>query len=133
MLDIDSFKEVNDTYGHLVGDTVLKEMVTAFQIGFREHDRIARWGGDEFVILLTSVPPWKILTIAERIRSHVAEIQHDVGAGGWVHVSVSIGATIARQGSAMDSIANADKAVFQAKKYGGNQAAMYPEDSAQLL
>ena len=134
MLDIDSFKEVNDTYGHLVGDTVLKEMVTAFQIGFREHDRIARWGGDEFVLLLTNVESSQILGVAERIRRRVAQMQYKIEEAVNIQVTASIGAASIRGGSdmdaisVMDSIRTADKALYRAKKGGGNRVAMISED-----
>ena len=133
MLDLDFFKEINDSYGHLAGDSVLKQMTEAFQIGFGEYDQIARWGGDEFVLLLTNIEPSQILAVAERIRRRVIEIKHDVGGSVKVQVSVSIGAASVRGGSAMDSVSVmdaikcADKALYQAKRDGGNRVAMISE------
>lgn len=135
MLDLDFFKEVNDSYGHLAGDSVLKRMTEAFQIGFGEYDQIARWGGDEFVLLLTNIEPSQILAVAERIRLRVIEIKHDVGGSVRVQVSVSIGAASVRGGSAMDSVSVmdaikcADKALYQAKRDGGNRVAMISEEA----
>lgn len=134
ILNVDFFREVNDNYGHLAGDTVLKKMTEVAQIGFREHDRIARWGGDEFVLLLTNVESSQILGVAERIRRRVAQMQYKIEEAVNIQVTASIGAASIRGGSdmdaisVMDSIRTADKALYRAKKGGGNRVAMISED-----
>ena len=75
MLDIDSFKQYNDRYGHQVGDAVLVSMQTAMVQNLRQHDMVGRWGGDEFGIALRLQKPEVVVQIAERIRMAIASME----------------------------------------------------------
>ena len=89
-------------------------------------------GGDEFVILLGSVEPSQVYSIAERIRIGVMGIKHDVSLVGKAQVTASIGIISARGGSLTDSIEYADKALYQAKKGGGNRVVVIPYDDGAI-
>ena len=78
MFDVDYFKRVNDTYGHLAGDAVLQGIAEIFRAQLRHYDVPARFGGEEFCILLPETPPDQAMEIAERIRRAVAERKHEV-------------------------------------------------------
>ena len=94
MLDIDRFKVINDTYGHLAGDQVLKEIARALDSLLRDYDRAGRFGGEEFSLLLPQTRAVDAFRIAERVRANIAGLSIIVpGASGGerVHVTVSIG------------------------------------------
>jgi two-component system cell cycle response regulator len=123
MIDLDHFKLVNDTHGHLAGDRVLAA-VAAFVLGqVRIEDIAARYGGEEFIIVLRDIPSSGVLTLAERIRRGVEQlvIEHE---GAKLPVTVSIGLA-ARQGSstltAEELIAAADREMYRAKSAGRNR------------
>ncbi|WPM31577.1 diguanylate cyclase [Hydrogenobacter sp. T-2] len=116
ILDIDNFKKLNDTYGHLVGDRVLKEMVKEIRRILRKSDIFGRWGGEEFLVLLpmTSEP----YAPAEKIRQAVESHKFF----GNLKITISLGATTYREGDTMDSmISRADEALYQAKQQGKNR------------
>ncbi len=122
MLDIDHFKQVNDQYGHLVGDTVLEKMASLIQKGTRDTDVAGRYGGEEFLIILprTNIP--SALDVAERIRRYIesAEMYNDYGAV--FHVTVSQGMSLYRHGDDERAlIARADQALYAAKENGRNR------------
>ncbi len=130
MVDIDDFKGVNDKYGHLKGDAVLKRIASSLLSQLRDNDRVARWGGDEFVIFLTSARADQVHSVAERIRVGLFAIQHDVGASSGIRVPVSIGVKVPNGGALIDSIEEADKALLKAKQNGGNQVVMVSDEDA---
>jgi diguanylate cyclase (GGDEF)-like protein/PAS domain S-box-containing protein len=116
MFDIDNFKRINDTYGHILGDKVLKEVAKATKGVLRRSDLFGRWGGEEFVVLLpmTSDPS----SPAEKVRQAV----ESCGLCQEVGVTVSVGATAYRSGDSLDSmVARADEALYIAKKQGKNR------------
>lgn len=117
MLDIDHFKVVNDTYGHLAGDQVLAEIARRLLENLRSTDVVARWGGEEFVILLRDCALEQALAIAEKIRSRIADSPFDDVSA----VSVSIGVAERRQDNDLTSwLARADAALYEAKRAGRN-------------
>ena len=117
MLDIDHFKVVNDTYGHLAGDQVLAEIARRLLENLRSTDMVARWGGEEFVILLRDCALEQALAIAEKIRSRIADSPFDDVSA----VSVSIGVAERRQDNDLTSwLARADAALYEAKRAGRN-------------
>lgn len=128
MIDIDHFKKVNDTYGHQVGDSVLKSLVAIISQTLRQSDFIARWGGEEFVVLLENTDIYTGCQIAERIR--LAVDQHDFKDVG--HVTISIGVAVLIEADKMiDSIiGRADEALYKAKKEGRNRISI-SEDNKQ--
>ena len=122
MLDVDRFKDVNDRYGHTVGDAVLKQIVLRAQIEIRSIDVIGRYGGEEFAILLPGSDITGATVVAERIRSRICESPFETPSGP-IPVSVSIG--IAQTSAGSSDIANlvktADAALYVAKRAGRNQ------------
>lgn len=121
VLDIDHFKLVNDSYGHLVGDAALKALANIMQLNLRPHDLLVRYGGEEFAILLPATGMEDARSIAERLRTTVAanEIQSkDVTFS----ITVSIGiAAVMPGGKPEESFAAADRALYRAKSNGRNR------------
>ncbi|CAK7004967.1 MAG: hypothetical protein DELT_00195 [Desulfovibrio sp.] len=118
ILDIDDFKKVNDTYGHLAGDMVLQALGALLTNTLRRHDIVARFGGEEFVVLLPQENENQALTIAEKVRQSIAAMKFpDVPS-----ITVSIGCTVylARE-TADNFIERADTALYDAKTTGKNK------------
>lgn len=117
MVDIDNFKAINDTYGHEAGDTVLVELARRLAGAVRSTDMVARWGGEEFVILLRDCTLDDAAPRAEKIRRQIA----DVSFPGFGTITVSIGAAQLVAGEDVTSwVARSDKALYQAKRAGRN-------------
>ena len=89
--DIDHFKEFNDTYGHLCGDDVLRQVAQTLLLGLRDTDICCRWGGEEFLILMPRTPLSEGVHVSERMRQDVAEMSVDSPEGESLHVTVSLG------------------------------------------
>jgi diguanylate cyclase (GGDEF)-like protein len=129
LVDIDHFKAVNDTYGHLVGDRVLKSVAQAFTSQLRDYDRAGRFGGEEFVLLLAQTSEADACGIAERLRSHVAGMEVPVSDrpnAPTVSLTISIGVTAMEPGETReltDLLAAADSALYHAKQTGRNRIA----------
>jgi|HubBroStandDraft_4_1064222.scaffolds.fasta_scaffold07732_2 two-component system cell cycle response regulator len=126
MLDLDRFKNINDTLGHLSGDGVLKEVVRCIAQTVRAYDVVGRYGGEEFLIVLPGCDRDKIHDTAERIRTTVAGSPVHV-AGSEIFATVSIGGAVAPPGkvSAREILAHADAALYRAKAAGRNCVAMH--------
>jgi diguanylate cyclase (GGDEF)-like protein len=123
-VDLDGFKDVNDSYGHAIGDELLVEAATRLSGVVRESDVVARFGGDEFVALLQNCSNDEALDVAERLRGSLSEPYHV--SGHEVVVSASIG--LARPGGDDDAEAalrNADLALYSAKEGGRDRVAVY--------
>ncbi len=119
MLDIDHFKNVNDSYGHDTGDTVLQELASIFENAIRASDFVARWGGEEFLICCTTIEEEDLLPIAETIRKLVATTKFE-SAG---QITASLGcAAIVKGESIGELIKRADVALYEAKNNGRNQS-----------
>ncbi|HUK95258.1 MAG TPA: diguanylate cyclase [Gaiellaceae bacterium] len=124
MADLDLLRDINNTYGHLAGDAVLQGIAEVFRAQLRHYDVPARFGGEEFAILLPETPPDQALEIAERIRRAVAERTFDVETSSEpIRATVSIGvAGFPRDGAdGNDLIHEADLAVYRAKLQGRNR------------
>jgi len=122
MMDIDHFKRINDTYGHAAGDAVLRQLADLLKRASRAEDMVFRYGGEEFVAILTNAPLKIALQIADRIRAQVEESAFD-WEGQTIPVTLSIGAAVA-SGKEQDGLAliqAADAALYQAKKNGRNR------------
>ncbi len=121
MLDIDHFKDVNDTYGHPAGDEALKTLVEVIENKVRHSDIICRYGGEEFVIILPQTAPTDALRRAEYLRRILQEaFSHFTDHGR--PVTVSIGVAAANEGENSDQlIFRADRALYQAKEAGRNR------------
>jgi diguanylate cyclase (GGDEF)-like protein/putative nucleotidyltransferase with HDIG domain len=124
MADLDLLRDINNTYGHLAGDAVLQGIAEVFRAQLRQYDVPARFGGEEFAILLPETPPGEAFEIAERIRRAVAARTFDVETSSEpIRATVSIGvAGYPRDGSdANELIHQADLAVYRAKLQGRNR------------
>jgi two-component system cell cycle response regulator len=125
LADIDHFKQVNDTYGHDVGDMVLKEFSERFKRITRGIDLACRMGGEEFVILMPDTDMARACQIGERVRSAVAAAPFEAGAETKIAVTASVGlATLLGSGDTPEAIfKRADNALYAAKRRGRNQVA----------
>ena len=120
VLDVDEFKSVNDTYGHAIGDHVLKELVSVLQSRARRLDKIFRMGGEEFLIVLPDTDGSGALVLAEEFRKLVSETKFIEGRP----ITISIGMTELELGETIDGwIKRGDDALFSAKHSGRNQVA----------
>jgi diguanylate cyclase (GGDEF)-like protein len=132
LVDIDHFKLVNDTYGHLVGDRVLKATAKALTGQSRDYDRAGRFGGEEFVLLLAQTSEKDACKIAERLRGYVAALDiptDDRPGAPTLKITVSVGVTALARGETYeltDLLAAADSAMYAAKQAGRNQVAFAP-------
>jgi diguanylate cyclase (GGDEF)-like protein len=132
LVDIDHFKLVNDTYGHLVGDKALRAVTDALRGQLRAYDLAGRFGGEEFAILLPHAHEMAALTVAERLRSHVAGLSIPVGddpeSGPCVRVTISVGvASLDGESRELtDMLAAADSALYYAKETGRNKTHVIP-------
>jgi len=121
MLDLDNFKQINDNFGHLVGDKVIYEFCRVASNRLREQDYFGRFGGEEFLMILTDISPEKAYAVLNRIR---AATQSQTFTYGNKHIplTVSIGLAAARAGDKVDDlIERADGALYQAKLNGRNR------------
>lgn len=127
-LDIDHFKAVNDTHGHAAGDLVLQSFADTVRRNVRDTDVLARWGGEEFVLLLCDTPAADAVTLMERLRQAVQAMQVPVSqSGGPITVTVSIG--LARHTPAdplAGTLERADRALYAAKAGGRNRVVPAP-------
>lgn len=122
MIDIDYFKKVNDTYGHLKGNEVIKGVADIMRSAIREGDVAGRYGGEEFGIVLSNLPKDKVVAISERIRRRIA-LQSFSLEGQTVNITVSIGVCYKAPDndiSHKDMIKIADEAMYEAKRSGRN-------------
>ena len=123
VIDIDHFKQVNDVYGHLMGDQVIQFVVEKLKENIRTSDLLVRYGGDEFIVLIENVGMERALKIAEKIRSEIYEAKPlDNVRCPDLKVSISIGVAIGAT-SWMALLEKADRALFQAKEQGKNKVA----------
>jgi two-component system cell cycle response regulator len=123
IIDIDFFKKVNDTYGHSVGDEVLRAVAKIFKESIRSTDLGARYGGEEFAVMMPETELDDALTFAEKIRMLIEKTPFETTAGT-IHATVSIGVASVphtRIHSAKEVVVAADKALYRAKKNGRNQ------------
>lgn len=120
MLDIDHFKSINDCYGHLAGDSVLKDLAATIKKCARQSDLCFRYGGEEFLLILDNTDENHAFLVAERIRKTVAEHSY-LYNGKIIPVTISIGASTFDKNETLDSFqTRADKALYKAKNNGRN-------------
>lgn len=122
ILDVDHFKKVNDTYGHQVGDDVLKFVAYTLDHNVRKSDVIGRWGGEEFMCIITTNDPKLLFDIAEGLRKVLEKSVIEVVG----HITASFGAAMSTSGANfVEVIENADKALYDAKKEGRNRVKLF--------
>ena len=139
ILDIDHFKLVNDTHGHLVGDRVLRAVADAIKGQSRAYDKAGRFGGEEFVLLLAQADEGDACRIAERLRTHIGNLAvpiDDRPGGPVVQVTISIGVSAMERGAnreLTDLMAAADSALYRAKQAGRNRVCASTPQPAHLV
>jgi diguanylate cyclase (GGDEF)-like protein len=120
--DVDNFKTINDTYGHLAGDQILKAVSNSLQNALRNSDTVARYGGDEFAIILPETSKIDAMAVAERLRENIAALNLEYD-GRLLSATVSIGISFLDPSKNIDKtelIKEADSALYQAKRAGKN-------------
>ena len=133
VLDVDHFKAINDAHGHLAGDHVLVEVGKRCLQALRATDLLARWGGEEFIVLLPNTPVAQAQQLAERVRETVSATAQLVVLGQTVQVTVSVGAAGAAPGQlvSLDMLIQlADGALYRAKHAGRDRVSMSGTDDA---
>lgn len=133
MIDIDFFKKVNDTYGHVVGDCVLKSISNVIKAALREYDIASRYGGEEFAILLPFTKIEEAFAVAQRLRQNVEaasiNIPNEKGEPGLtIKRTISVGVYDYHSGDSPQSLyENADKALYEAKTTGRNKVCIFKQ------
>ena len=130
ILDLDNFKRVNDTFGHDAGDQVLQTCARILKESCRGHDLVARFGGEEFAIILSQTKATTAHAIAQRIRHRVAKTVF-IFDDRQLHVTASIGLATCQGENGLftaNLVKQADKALYQAKRSGRNRVCMFPSD-----
>jgi len=127
MIDIDHFKQVNDTYGHRAGDAVLAEMGNIVKSSFRKTDTAFRYGGEELAVLLGSTALTKASQLAERLRAKVARHRFPLADGGTMKLTISLGVaavdSTCTEGAAL--VEHADRALYRAKRSGRDTVCVF--------
>jgi diguanylate cyclase (GGDEF)-like protein len=134
MVDLDHFKRVNDTHGHLAGDAVLKAVADALRKESRDYDIAGRFGGEEFVLLVPNISIENLLTRADRLRDRIKDLSvhttgNDNGRVEIANLTASIGAvTYPHGGDHLDTLLLAvDAALYEAKRTGRNRTCLAPQ------
>lgn len=131
MLDLDRFKDVNDTYGHETGDLVLKKFAETVQTSIRSSDIFFRWGGEEFLLVCNGLRPENAVHFGAKLLAIVSNTAIDISGHEPIHITFSAGvAFFSREDNSFDeSIRRADKAMFHAKKNGRAMVCRHVDDS----
>ncbi len=123
-MDLDNFKVVNDTYGHSVGDMVLKMVANTLAHNLRSIDLVGRWGGEEFLIVAQNIDQDNLVHLADKLRSLVGSSSLDIN-GTKVRITISIGATMATKNNSFEIILDrADLGQYLSKSNGKNQVTL---------
>lgn len=124
-IDIDDFKKINDTYGHPIGDLVLKMVARTLVNIMRPYDFIGRWGGEEFIVVLPHIKQSELFPIGERFRKLISASSFRI-PNGRIGVTISIGATLSRDDDTVESIVKrADEMMYISKRDGKNKVTVY--------
>ena len=127
LLDIDHFKNVNDRFGHKFGDVVLRQVAQTLKEDLRNYDRVGRWGGEEFLLILPDTELKDAFTVAERLRSKTAAVQISLENGETfsIHISLGTACTTGQFQSLAKLIDAADQALYQAKQTGRDRVCIF--------
>ena len=118
MMDVDNFKDVNDTLGHSAGDTVLRQVSAILQACVREYDLVGRWGGEEFVLMMSETDILKAKKVVEMLRCKIETLTHPIAG----NITVSIGLTKASEEDTYKTLfSRCDEALYKAKIFGRNR------------
>lgn len=135
LVDLDRFKLINDSHGHLAGDAVLQEAARRMRDSLRPYDKIGRYGGEEFLIVAPGDGPVQVQALAERIRDCIGATLVPTGAGA-LGVTASLGVAVSaldRREDADTLIAAADAALYRAKRAGRNRVEFAARENRDLL
>lgn len=130
MVDVDHFKHINDTWGHQIGDVVLREVVMRLAQSLRPYDALGRYGGEEFLIVVLNVPVTSVVHLAERLRTCTADLPVQTSVGK-VAVTISLGVATEESAGDVDAtelLRRADEALYEAKKQGRNRLFVTPRE-----
>lgn len=128
MADLDHFKQVNDTYGHMSGDSVLRQVSRRMQSEVRDYDYVGRYGGEEFLLVLPGCDGYMAVDLAERLRLRICDESMDIPEG-MVPITISLGVATSGRGNGCDVdklVQAADQALYRAKKNGRNRVESAP-------
>lgn len=133
MMDIDNFKQINDLYGHPVGDRMLRDVASVIENTVRKIDLPARYGGEEFAVILPETSGEEAVSIAQRLRINIEKLKLHVGEDKFVNATISIGISTfpACASNEEELIETADKALYAAKDCGKNCVYLYKQDGSQ--
>jgi diguanylate cyclase (GGDEF)-like protein len=135
-VDIDHFKSVNDTYGHATGDIVLRGVAQTIAANLRASDMIGRYGGEEFMLILTETGVEEGAALTEKLRTLVQRQRYQVESGSdiWVTISIGIAGGVGQQLRMESLVRDADAAMYSAKSLGRNQTYIFaePDDDARV-
>ncbi len=129
LIDVDYFKKINDTYGHQIGDKVLSRVTACLEKHIRPYDKVGRYGGDEFLIVLPNCSLYHVAVVAERLRSAVEKQKIRV-EGGSLNLSLSLGCASSecfRRPAGERMIKESDRALYKAKQEGRNRVGLCSE------
>jgi diguanylate cyclase (GGDEF)-like protein len=130
MIDIDFFKKINDSYGHNIGDDVIKHVAESIKVTTRKTDMVFRYGGEEFLVLLNKTTILGSSIIAERIRENIENLNLVGAKGQLIKVTASLGGTHLKAGSSKTKLVQeADEALYLAKEQGRNCVTFYQTES----
>lgn len=146
MIDVDNFKEINDTYGHIVGDTALKVVASSFKEGkgIKQYDTAARYGGEEFAVILRFCDIENGKKVAERLKKDVEEKALEklkkaleekgikIDLSGLKKITCSFGVAEIREKNPLVAIEKADAALYEAKNTGKNKVVVYEEEMTHI-
>lgn len=125
MIDIDHFKCINDDYGHAIGDEILKAFAKKLSEEVRDSDKLARFGGEAFILVMASTSLDEAERLAQRIRLQITQTQWSA-LPEWHNITISIGLTeLMQQDSSTNLITRADTALYEAKRAGRNRVVIY--------
>jgi diguanylate cyclase (GGDEF)-like protein/PAS domain S-box-containing protein len=124
LADLDEFKNINDTYGHAAGDTVLVTIAKTMSNCLRASDVVGRWGGDEFLAILPGITRQFLENVSEKLRKLVAQSTVPV-SGTAIHVTISVGAAMVASGDSLESLLKrADQKLYASKQSGRNRVSL---------
>jgi two-component system cell cycle response regulator len=131
MMDLDHFKRINDTYGHLTGDAVLREVADRMNRVLRSYDSLGRYGGEEFLAVLSDCYQEDLQTVAERIRCAVCDFPIGIETTS-LAVTVSVGGIVTSHATpSLESLSVADSMLYEAKRNGGNRVELVAVGSSR--
>ena len=131
MIDVDNFKNINDTYGHNIGDKVIIILAQEMKSLTRNSDIVCRWGGEEFIILFPETSIEGATNIATTIKESINKLNINIEKNKYINITISVGLSNVKIKDNLlnleSSIANADKALYEAKRTGKNKVCIYKD------